>query len=389
MNARRLLLPFLLAVAVTSFLSGCAGGPRPETPPTFVLAWTADVPQGQVWTVESNDGIVWRNATAQNLQGNSSESNAGPAIAHDGNLSWMLMWPNPRGFDYKIGTGGIALSGRGGVVWESQPQQGRLPFTALGGRPEGSPALAFGQGRWVAAFRMMATGGAISVVRSAQNSATRWEAPRPVEVRVASGIRNVSSARDPALAFGGGTFVMVHRGANGFTASTSPDGVAWTDRGTIAQIPEAEVSDPALSFSDGNFFVALRKRLTVPPPAGGGYTPSAAEIYKSPDGVTWTRIAEQAGYFSPIGKEFGPAFSFGNFGNNVCKAILVDRGVEVFPASIGPARGIQSWVGTPPPPHSCSDPSLLQFLPAASAGTEVIDRSPVYRPSLFFGRTNP
>lgn len=160
MKTARFLLPFLVALAAISILSGCASGPiaRPTTPPTFVMAWTLDGPPGQVWTVESNDGIIWRNAGPQNLQGNLSESSAGPAIAHDGNLAWMLMWPNPRGLDYKIGTGGVALSGQGGVVWEPQPHQGRLPFTAIGGRPAGSPALTFGQGRWVAAFRTAGTG---------------------------------------------------------------------------------------------------------------------------------------------------------------------------------------------------------------------------------------
>lgn len=299
------------------------------------------------------------------------------------------MWPNPRGLDYKIGTGGVALSGQGGVVWEPQPHQGLLPFTAIGGSPAGSPALTFGQGRWVVAFRTSGTGDKIRVVRSQQNSATTWELARDMEVQTPSGLQSVVSQHDPAIAFGQGSFVLIHRGPTNFIASTSPDGISWTDRGPIAQIPEAEMSDPAVTFSGGNFFVALRKRLPIPPGWGSGYSPSAAEIYKSPDAVTWTRIADKAGYFAPTGRQFGPAFSFGDFGNNVCKGILTDRGIQLFPTSIGSAPGIQSWTGTPPPPHTCSDPSLLQFSPSEAAGDEITNRSTSYRTAISFGQTGP
>lgn len=241
MKTERLLLPLLVALAALPFFTGCASGRivRPTTPPTFVMAWTLDGPSGQVWTVESNDGIIWRNSAPQNLQGNLSGSNSGPAIAHDRNIAWMLMWPNPRGLDYKIGTGGVALSGQGGVVWEPQPHQGLLPFTAIGGSPAGSPALTFGHGRWVVAFRTSGTGDKIRVVRSQQNSATTWELARDMEVQTPSGLRSVVSQHDPAIAFGQGSFVLIHRGPTNFIASTSPDGISWTDRGPIAQIPEA------------------------------------------------------------------------------------------------------------------------------------------------------
>lgn len=379
----------LLALIAATLLPGCAGGPgsRPVTPPTFVAAWTQDGPAGQLWTLESNDGIIWRNPTAQNLQGNQSESNSGPAIAHDRKLSWMLMWPNPRGLDYKNGVGGLALSGRGGVVWEAQPQQGRLPFTALGERPLGSPALAFTRDRWVAVFRVANSGGKIRIVRSLPNSASAWEPARDIEVQSPNGLRSVSSTNDPALAYGQGTLVLIHRGPSSFIASTSTDGVSWTDRGSVGQVPDAEVSDPTITFSGTNFFVGLRKRLPVPPGWAGGAPPSAVEIYKSQDALSWTKIADRAGYFSPIGREYGPALTFGDLGGNVCKAMLIDRAVQLFPTSIGPARGLQAWTGTPPPPHTCADPGLLQFSPSDAAGTVLSNQGMAYRAAISFGAT--
>jgi len=387
MSIVRMQFALLAAIVAAALVAGCASGPgaTPGTPPTFVAAWTEDGPAGQVFTVESNDGIVWRNLTAQNLQGNQSESNSGPALAHDRRLSWMLMWPNPRGLDYKTGVGGLALSGRGGVVWEAQPLQGRLPFTALGDRPEGSPALAFAANRWVAAFRVANSGGRIKVVRSLPNSASAWEPVQDVAVQTPSGARSLNSANDPALAYGQGMLVLVHRDSSGFIASTSVDGVSWTDRGIIAQIPDAEMSDPAITFSGTHFFVALRKRLPIPPGWGAGGNPSAVEIHKSADALAWTRVAASAAYFSPIGRQFGPAFSWGDFGGNTCKAILVDRAVQLFPTSIGPANGIQYWTGTPPAPHTCADPGLLQFAPNAAAGTELSNRRMAYRAALSFG----
>lgn len=387
MTIPRKLFALFAAIAAAALLAACAGGPgtSPRTPPTFVAAWTQDGPDGQVFTAESNDGIVWRNLTAQNLQGNQSESNSGPALAHDRKLSWMLMWPNPRGLDYKTGVGGLALSGRGGVVWEAQPQQGRLPLTALGNRPEGSPALAYAADRWVAAFRVANSGGRIKVVRSLPNSASAWESAQDVAVLTPSGARSLNSANDPALAYGQGMLVLVHRDTGGYSASASVDGVSWTDRGIIAQIPDAEISDPAITFSGTNFFVALRKRLPVPPGWGAGANPSAVEIYKSADALTWTRVAASAGYFSPSDRQFGPAFSWGDFGANTCKAILVDRAVQLFPASIGPASGVQFWTGTPPPPHTCADPGLLQFAPSEAAGSELSNRRMAFRAALSFG----
>lgn len=383
MKQGRFLSPVFLTLTVLALFTGCAGGPRPTptTPPTFVMAWTSDgAPPGQVWTTESNDGIVWRNPTTQNLQGNASESNAGPALAHDGNISWMLMWPNPRGLDYKTGLGGVALSGAGGVVWEQQPIQGRLPVQVTG-----SPTLAFGVNRWLTVFR--STGNRLRAVRSQQNSSAAWEAARDVEFQGPAGPLPAISQRDPALAFGAGTFVLVRRTATGFFASTSPDGIAWTDRGRIAQITNAEASDPVVTFANGNFFAALRKALPIPP-TWSTTPPATAEVYKSPDGIAWTRIADKAGYF-PVGEDIGPGFSFGDFGNNVCRAILTSRAVQVFPAGIGPARGIQSWTGTPPPPHTCNDPALVLFSPDEAAGVEVTNRGTASRTVIVFGRTLP
>lgn len=394
MKTGRFLSPFLFVLASCALLFGCAGSVRPTTPPTFVMTWTADPsfggPSGQVWTIESNDGIVWKNPSPQNLQGNQSESAAGPAIAHDGNLTWMLMWPNPRGLDFKLGTGGVALSGEGGVVWESQPHQGLLPVSTLGFRPNGSPALAFGNDRWVAVFRTVGTGDRLRVVRSQPNSATSWESARDITVQTAAGVRNISSPRDPALVFGQRTFVLIHRRQTGFNSTTSPDGVIWTDRGPIApfQFPQAEeISDPAVTFSNGNFYAALRRRF-FPLPPGWSDPPSRIEIYKSADGISWTRITDEAGYFR-VGETFGPGFSFGDFGNNVCKAILTNRGVQKLPNGVFTTGGIQSWTGTPPPPHTCTDPSLLVFSPPDDAGVEVTPASTASRTSVAFGQTLP
>jgi hypothetical protein len=268
-------------------LTNCGRFGRPTTPPTFVWAWRAG---SRVWTAESSDGIIWRNERSH--QG--SETNGGPAIAHDGNLFWMLLWANPRGLDYTVGIGGLQLSGAGGVSWQSQVVSGKLPAQAAW------PSLAYGNSRWVTVFH--STNDRLQVVRSMPNSATEWEAVADVLHPSPGGPRPATSPRGPALAFGNNTFVLLRYNGGTVIASTSPDGLVWTERGSIGLSTER---DPALAFSEGYFYGTTYKVINP----SGVPRPALVEIHKSADGVNWTKIGEgghlQDSDFLGVGLSYG------------------------------------------------------------------------------------
>lgn len=184
---------------ITTFaimLSACTGPlPTPSTPPTFVMAWT-DTGE-QVHTIESPDGLTWRNATAH-ARANSTGT---PEVAHDGRLTWLLIWGRPIGLHYKVGIGGAPISEPEGIIWEQNVTSGQLPVSINGG-----PAAAFGNGRWVVVYR--SSGGGLEVVRSQPNDPTEWEAPTNLLHRDPGGDRPVGSTHDPDLAFGNGRFVL-------------------------------------------------------------------------------------------------------------------------------------------------------------------------------------
>src|SRR5262245_44865313 len=152
----------VLCVAVV--LAACAGatssGPPSPIPARFVLAWIA--PGGAVDTMESADGAAWgpivTHATTPTIR-------MGPAIANDGALTWLLMWPEGQSLRMLGGAAGDSSP----IHWDANP--GPAIRVSLGG----SPALTYGSNRWVAAFRDAA--GSLEVVRSQPLQPYSWEAP--------------------------------------------------------------------------------------------------------------------------------------------------------------------------------------------------------------------
>jgi hypothetical protein len=331
-------------VFLVTILISCAGQIRPSTPPTFVLAYTN---LNTVRTAESPDGVAWRNGMAHA----GADTEHGPAIAHDGNLTWLLMWGNRGGLDFKVGTGGVPLSGGGGVIWEQRVNRGALPVQVVG-----SPAIAHGNNRWVVAFRT--AGDRIFVVRSLANSATNWEAARQVEFASPSGPRPAITDRDPALAFGENRFVLLFRrpALGDVAAAPSADGLIWDLPVAIGpQVARA----PTLTFQTGRFYAARSG------------TDGEVIIHKSTDGRTWFQIGHGGRFRDKL--EDGLGLSFG-----ICKMLVTH----------GESGTIRLWTGTPPqPPHSCSDPGLLTFAPAGAPGDLIQALGAQGRTAVAFGET--
>jgi hypothetical protein len=324
------------------FNLGCSstGGSsvRLASPSTFVAAWVA--PGGDVTTMESVDALNWRFRT---VQASTLSRTSGPAVAHDGGVTWMLMWVNGPELQYKTGLGGS--TGSNGITWEQQPVTGRLAVS-----PADSPALAFGVGRWVAVFRRSTSG--LFIVRSDVGSALSWSPAAPL---LLSGGQPALSGRAPALTAGNvngnNLFVVSFLQGGNAVAATSPDGVNWSAPTPIA-IAE---KDPSLSFQDGRFYAVLSRAV------GGGYTNF---VFTSPDGNNWTQVAS-----FPRGalNATGPAGAFGN-----CTFLVA----EAFPSS---NNAIGSRIGTT---HvdQCAPPRSLDFtldipLTEIGGGTERVGNS--------------
>src|SRR5262245_978017 len=113
------LLVFLLLPGCRGGCGGPGGGGGPSAPATLVLAWVGT--GGQVKTLESTDGQQWHRSSVD-PQATTTTGTVGPAIAHDGSLTWMLMWVNGPELQYKIGIGGLA--GTTGINWEQRPTVG-------------------------------------------------------------------------------------------------------------------------------------------------------------------------------------------------------------------------------------------------------------------------
>ena len=132
-----------LLLAAQACRPGGGGGPAPvplAPPPTFVLAWNG--PGGGITTAESSDGLVW---TRRIVHGTTNSALFGPALAHDGALTWLLMWADGPELRFKAGVGGTTAAS--GITWESVPTSGVLSV-----QPASSPAIAFANGRWLAVW---------------------------------------------------------------------------------------------------------------------------------------------------------------------------------------------------------------------------------------------
>lgn len=322
------------AVALFAGAASCPQGgspPVPSSPPTFVLAWNAS--GGSIRTMESLDALTWRFETAH---ATTTTTTAGPAVAHDGRATWMVMWPHGPELRYKVGIGGATVST--GIVWEQSVNVSRLVVL-----PSGSPALAFGAGRWVVVFRR--SNGQLGVARSAAGSATSWETAVDL-VHQDVTPRPAVTSRAPALAFGsvGGRPLFVVSYVDGnlrAVAATSSDGVTWSPASPIGVCEK----DPALSIRDGMVF-ALLSRLVSATSAAAGFHEFAS---KSSDAVNWTPIGERPGGAQ---NATGPAVAYGD-----CRLVVTQ---QIGGALGGPFVGIASTLGLASA-NACADPPALAF----------------------------
>jgi hypothetical protein len=327
--------------------------PVPGTPATFVCAWTAA--NGEITTLESTDGMRWLH---RRVHATTARRDVGPSVAHDGRLSWMLMWADGPELLFKTGIGGSTSAT--GMTWESQPNQGRLVV-----RPESSPALAFGAGRWVVAYRR--PGDRVQLARSQTGSATNWEPP--VDVQHTEGSpRPADTNRAPALAFGQVSgqprFVLAYiRPGPSFEAvvSLSTDGVAWSRPVTVATSEKA----PALTVRDGRIFLMLSQGVS------GGFQ---NVVFDSTDGVAFRELDRDN--LAPLNPA-GPATAIG-----VCTFVMIEQWS-------GNPNGLLQHVG---PASPCTNPNAIRFTPLVPLHEENSTRveasaGPGVRPALAFGQS--
>jgi hypothetical protein len=357
------------AWAVLGVLIGVLGCPgrnnggalRPSTPPTFVLAWTD--PLGDVHTLESPDGQTWLNERTQ--VGASSATGPGlngPGIGHDGNLTWLLVWPTQvgappnasAGLALKVGIGGVPAGGQpGGVVWEETIRAGPV-INPIAGRP----SVTFGGGRWYIAYRTV--GGGIEVVRSDPNSVAAWSPPTLVVLPPGTGL---FSSTDPAVAYGNGTLVLAFlRGGTVFAAG-SPDGMTWS---APSPIGASEPFGPGIAFRDG-VFIAVLTHLA----SSGTLSTLRFSPVSSTDGVTWS----------------GPLAAAGNWDQqlNVPTAAAYGNGRLVLGRRVsGSSSDVEVWVGLA---NSAPSPTAMTF-PASPQGIRPGVSTGPYGVSVAFGSSS-
>jgi len=330
MNRRRRLRTAALLL-LFSALGGCSTGgssgpaPRPATPPTFVLAWVA--PGGRVRTVESIDGSGWFRSGVD-PHATTLTDTMGPAIAHDRAFTWMLMWVNGLELQYKIGFGGRTPTA--GINWEQSPTVNRLLANT-----NASPALAFGNGRWVVVFRR--PGGQLHVTRSRAGGVADWETPVDV-LHDENPPRPALSTRAPAMVFGrfGGRemflLVYVHQSL-GAVAATSPDGLTWSPRTAIGPAEK----DPALLVDSARVYALLSRQVGTTATSFHGY------VYKSTDGTSWSEIASYPG---AANNSTGAGMAYG-----ACQLVITE---QIGGALGGSFVGISRRGGAPS--GRCDDP---------------------------------
>ena len=345
-------LVLLVGAGFASIVASGTGGGRARTPPTFALAWVD--PSLSVRTAESRAAVTFINDRVIPT----ASGQYGPAIGHDGNLTWLAVWATVSGFNFNTGIGGIPSGGTpGGITWSTTIERG-----IVRGSPAGSPSVAFGGGRWVIAYRN--AGNRIEVIRSGPNSLGAWEPPRVVTPPLTT----VISSNDPSIAYGNGRFVLVYRteyndtqvplAQNSIVAVQSVDGVNWSDRSVIGA---TEGYAPGLTFGAGKF-IAILTRL---PPALSGMRFIA---HLSDDGQSWTGAAGEGGNFDPITSFSRPGVAYGQ------GQLVVVQGEGT----------LRSWTGTPNNPAS---PSSFTFLPVPPLGSVVVPAAQGRSASIAFGGT--
>lgn len=357
-------LLLLIGLAVWIFSCRGMGGTQvqPASPPTFVIAWAES--NGNLHTMESNDGIQWRNQTTHAR----SNTHFTPALAHDGVVTWLMMWKaGPAGLYYKTGVGGVPLNGGGGITWEQQPITGNLPVSI-----SGSPALAYGDSRWVAAYRT--PGGRIQIIRSDTGNLDNWSPPVDVVYPAVGGARPVTTSKDPALAYGNGRFVLA-RYYSGITVSVSLDGGQTWAEPASPMVGHGVAKSPVLFFSEGNFYAATYLSAGT----NANYAAEKLRIYKSTDGSNWQQIGE-GGYFSASLAAVNSGF--GQFEDGSCKMLIVSGSPQFF------GSDMEVWAGLPVAPHTCASPGVMAFTPQPQNRGVLITGQPVDRqvpPTVVFG----
>lgn len=287
--------------------AGCATQPALTSPPTWVLAFSeGSIGQpATAQTIESMDGISWfLKRPALN----------GP-VAHDGRITWMQI-SAVRHLRYRVGAGGTA-SPVEGIYWSTDTELGATNILA-----EKQPGLAFGNGRWVTAFRGQGTDTGIYFSQQ-PSSGGNWSGRTAIH----PGGTPATTRRAPALAFGllngQGTFTLAYIDANNqAVVSTSTDLMTWTAPAAIAEAWK----DPALVHKDDNLYALLSR------PDGND---NRYIVYKSADGIHWTEIGNYAenpppgsaaSFLPPDHVErnrFGPAFAVEG-----CRMVVVEAAVH-------------------------------------------------------------
>lgn len=239
-----------------------------------------------------------------------------------------------------------------GIRWDQTPTVGVLPAMT-----DASPALAYGGGRWVVVFRR--AGGGLFVARTAAGSATSWTAPVSVTPGGPTAPQAVTS-RAPALVcttLGGREVFVLAFVAPGGTAvaSTSLDGLTWTPPVPIGLCEK----DPALAAIGGRVLALLSRQVSATGAASGFH----GKIFSSANGTTWSPIA-----------------SYPGAANNVTGASMAYNGTRLVIAEQiggalgGPFFGISTRIGTPSGPGS--NPTGFMIGPDVALNPEIALTTP-------------
>lgn len=336
-------------IAALAALAACGTGPA--TPPTFVIGYAGL--DGRVRTAQSLNGTTWvLPATAP-----APTSTSGAAVAHDGTLTWMVLWNAGGQMSFVTGAGGLAPPpGTAGIVWETAANP--VPRTSQVTR---NPALAYGNGAWVAAFR--GGDGNLRVIPSilAQSPTVTGE----VDTMIAS------ADASPALAFGSGRFVLVFvrpvppAARTELAAVTSTDGRSWSApvtllATTVAGNTTALPVGAAVTYSaaESAFYVVGRRSRQGP-----NLTDSGLFVLRSADGMTWT---------APVAPGTGPGvdpLTAGIPGAAYTPCTLIVAHTE---GGAGANVGTRTLTGSP-----CPNPTSFAvgpFVPVAGLPTAAPDR---------------
>lgn len=370
MRSLRNLLLCSPALLFLSLLSSCTpsqsnqngGSPTPQPNAAgFVLAWTG--PNNQIKTIESVDGLAWRRSNPD-PQATTTSGDVGPAIAY-GNFVWRLMWKDGGELKSKVGLGNPTTST--GITWAQDIDHLRVNTDA-------SPALAFGNDRWVTVFRVSSR--RLMVIRTDPTSGS-WETSPTVVVH-AGPIIPPTTAYAPGLTFGEFNgqklFVLAYVDSTLHAVSaTSSDGLTWSP---ASRIGVAE-KDVALCTFHGRVYAVLSRGVGIG---------LSNFIFKSSDGVTWTEIHN---YTNAPQNVRGPGLAYGVLQDGSCRMIVTE---QIGQALGGVFWGISSRVASLNAP--CEDPTSLSFtgdLPTRVAGETTNESvgSTGARTAVAFGRSGP